>query len=77
MRVFLIFLIIEIKLNIVFAMSIVSCYIKNLSQQYIKVVKIMLRYIKSFRQRNIIYDSQKKLLIEEYSNSNWAGNLKR
>lgn len=42
MTSFIIFSIVEIKLNIAFVILVVSCFIKNLSYKYIKVMKIIL-----------------------------------
>lgn len=68
----LMFFIVEIRPDIVFAISITSCFVKNLEHQYNKAVKTILRYLKSSKEQGIIYSGQNKLLVEEYSNLDWA-----
>lgn len=66
----LIFSIVKTKLNITFATSIISCYIKNSSYQHKKAIKTILKYIKSSKYSKITYNSQKILFVEGYSNLN-------
>lgn len=42
----IIFSMVETKLHIVFAILLISYYIKNLSYQYIKAVKTIFKYLK-------------------------------
>lgn len=60
----LIFLIIKTKVDITFTILTTSHFIKNLSHQYTKAIKIILRYIKGLKKQNITYKGQDKLFIE-------------
>lgn len=50
-----IFLIVKTKLDIIFATSLVSHFIKNLNHQYTKVTKTIFKYLKRLKDRRIIY----------------------
>lgn len=66
----IIFLILETRPNIAFAILVASRFVKNPRSQNTEVIKTILQYFKDFREREIIYDDQEKLLIEGYSDSN-------
>lgn len=66
----LIFSIVEIKLDITFATSIASRFTKNNGHQYIKSMKMILRYLKSMKECEIAYSEQSELLIKGYLDSN-------
>lgn len=51
----LLFLIIEIKLNIIFIIIIINYFAKNLSYIYIKIIKINFKYFKKIKNYIIIY----------------------
>lgn len=74
----LMFSIVEIRLNIAFAISVVSWFAKNPSYQYIEVVKTIIRYLKATRLVGIIYDGEerggKDFIIKEFSDSDYASN---
>lgn len=44
------FLIIETKFNIVFAIFVASYFAKNLGYQYLKAIKIILQYLKGLNK---------------------------
>lgn len=67
------FSIVKTRPNITFATSIASCFAKNLGHQHTKAVKTILQYLKGSKKHEITYGGQNKLLVKEYSNSNWAG----
>ena len=71
----LIFLIVETRPDIAFAILISSRYVKNPRHQHTEAVKTILRYIKGSKYRGITYDGQEKFLVEGYSDSDWAGDL--
>lgn len=64
----LIFSIIETRLDIAFATSVVSRFRKNPSYTHIESVKTILKYLKRTKKQGIIY-GQGTLAIERYSNS--------
>lgn len=64
------FFIIETRLDIFFAILVVSRFTKNLGYQPTKAVKIIFCYLKSLKSWKITYNSQNKLLIERYFDSN-------
>lgn len=66
------FSIVEAKLDIAFPTSVASRFTMNPRSQYTKVVKAILQYLKGFKERKIMYDGQKKLLVESYSNCDWV-----
>ncbi len=72
----LIFSMVETRPDIAFATSITSRYAKNPSHQHTEAVKTILRYMKGSKHRGITYGGQEKLLVEGYSDSDWAGDLK-
>ena len=66
---FVIFLIVETKLDIALTTFLASCFTKNLSYQYTKILKTIFCYLKSLKKQKIIYNGQTKLRIERYSDS--------
>lgn len=62
----IIFLIIEIRPDITFTTSLVNYFIKNLSHQYIKIIKIIFKYLKDLKDKEINYMRNKKLKIKDY-----------
>lgn len=71
----LMFSIVEMRPDIAFATSVASCYAKNPGHQHTEAVKTILMYMKGSRQRGITYGAQEKLLVEGYSDSDWAGDF--
>ena len=71
----LMFSMVETRPDIAFATSVASRYSKNPSHQHTEAVKTILRYMKGSRNRGITYGGQKKLLLEGYSDSDWARDL--
>lgn len=72
----LIFSIVEIKVDIAFATSVVSFFTKDLSWQYTEVVKTIMHYLKVTKTMRIMYSNSEgkdDLIINGYSNSDWAG----
>ena len=67
------FSMVETRPDISFATSVASRFAKNLGHQHTEAVKTILRYLKSSRDRGITYGGQDKLLVEGYSDSDWAG----
>ena len=63
---------VETRPDITFVTSIASRFTKNSGHQHIEEVKTILQYLKDSRERDIIYGGQKKLLVEGYSNLDWA-----
>lgn len=70
----IIFFMIEKMPKITFIISLVSFFAKNLSYQYSKAVKTILKYFKKLKYQDIMYKGRRELKIEKYSNSNWADN---
>lgn len=52
----LIFLMIKMKLDIIFAILVVSYYVKNLNYFFAKIVKTILKYLKKAKKQAIIYN---------------------
>lgn len=72
----LIFSIVEIRPNIAFSITVTARFAKNLSHSHFEVIKSILRYFKGSINCRITYGREKKLIIERYSDSDWAGNKK-
>lgn len=70
---FLMFSMVETRSDIAFAISITSRFAKNSSHQHTEAVKTILRSMKGWRQQRIAYKGQEKLLVEGYSDPDWAG----
>lgn len=69
--------IIKIRPDITFVIFVVSYFTKNLSQQYIKVVKTIMCYLKAIKTIGIIYgniEGNSNLIIKGYTDSNQADN---
>ena len=67
------FSMVETRPDIAFATSVASRFAKNPSHQHTEAVKTILRYLKSSRERGITYGGQDQILVEGYSDSDWAG----
>lgn len=65
----LIFSIVEIRPDIVFTISVTSCFAKNLGYQHTKAIKTILQYLKGLNKQGITYGGQSKLLVEGYFDS--------
>ncbi len=66
------FSMVETRPDIAFATSVAARFAKNPGHQHTEVAKTVLRYLKGSRERGITFDGQDKLLIEGYSDSDWA-----
>ena len=69
----LMFSMVETRPDIAFATSVASRFAKNPGHQHTEAVKTILRYLKGSNERGITYGGQSKLLVEGYSDSDWAG----
>ena len=68
------FSMVETRPYIAFATSVASRFAKNPGHQHTEAVKTILRYLKGSRERGITYGGQEELLlVEGYSDSDWAG----
>lgn len=61
--------IVETKPDITFAILVIARFVKNLSHQYSKAVKIVLQYLEDSKEQRITFDGQDKLFLEGYSDS--------
>lgn len=69
----LMFSMVKTRRDIAFATSIASRFAKNQGHQHTEAVKTILRYLKGSRECGITYGGQSELLVEGYSDSDWAG----
>lgn len=67
----LMFLMVEIRPDITFAISGASRFAKNPSHTHTKAIKTILKYLKGTKDQGIVY-GQGTLAIEGYSDSDWA-----
>lgn len=72
----IIFLMIETRPDIAYAIPVVSYFAKNPSHLHSKVVKIVFRYLKAKRDVGITYKREQggDLIIKRYSDFNWVSN---
>ena len=64
---------IETKLDIINAISIVSRFVQNSNSNYIKVVKRIIVYLNITFEKDIVYNIEKhKLKLQKYYNVNWT-----
>lgn len=70
----IIFSTVKTMFNIAFTTFVANYFIKNPSHQYTKVMITILCYLKGLKKREIIYNDQNKLKVEQYPNFNWASN---
>lgn len=68
------FSMINTRLNIAYAMFIMSCFTKNLSYQYTEVVKTIVEYFKNFYNWEITFDGEEKLPIMGHLDFDWMSN---
>ena len=68
----IIFSMIETRPDIIFTTLLVSRFAKNLSYQYIKAIKTIMKYFKSPKNQRITYSEKEELKIKSYSDSDWA-----
>lgn len=73
---FIIFIIVEIRTDIIFATSITARFAHNPDYQYTKVVKTVMQYFKGSREQGITFRDLGKLLFEGYSDSDWTEDKK-
>lgn len=59
--------------DIAYKTSVVSRFAKKPTHQQTEAVKTILQYPKGSRDRGITYGGEKGLCVEEYSDSDWAG----
>lgn len=67
------FSMVETRPDVAFATSVASRFAKIPGHQHMEAMKTILRYLKGSRDRGITYGGQDQLLMEGYSDSDWAG----
>lgn len=73
----MIFYIVEIRPNIAFFIEIITCFARNPSHAYIKAVKTIFQYFKSFIDYIITYeDNKKNFFSKNYSDFNYVEDKK-
>lgn len=60
----LIFLIVETRLNIIFATALIARFSKNSFHKHTKAVKTIFKYLKSSRKQGIIYGKTSKEAVK-------------
>lgn len=66
----ILFIIIKIKLNIIFIIFLIYYFEINSNYLYSKIIKTILKYFKNLKNKDIIYYNKSKLKIENYLNFN-------
>lgn len=66
------FFMVKTRPDIAFTILVISWFVKNPGYQYNKIVKTILHYLKGSKEQEITYNSQEELLIERYSDFDWA-----
>lgn len=57
----IIFLMIEIRSDIMYITLLISCFSKNLSYYHTKVIKIFLKYLKRLKHKRISYSEREDI----------------
>lgn len=65
--------IVEIRINIAFTTSMVSCFAKNPGPDHFNAVDQILRYLAGSQGRGIIFEREPELCLVGYSDSDYAG----
>jgi hypothetical protein len=65
----------HIRPDIAFAVNVVSQFMHNPSEQHMKAIVRILRYLKSSLGRGIKFEKHGHCEIEGFTNADWAGNI--
>ncbi len=69
----IIYTMVETRIDIAFAMSMVSRFAKNPGPDYFCTVDRILRYLADSLERNITFQGESELNLIKYSDSDWTG----
>jgi hypothetical protein len=69
----LMYIMLKIRSNIIYSISMISRYVFNLTQTHWQAVKRILRYLRETHQMKLMFRETLKFL-KNYTNSNWAEN---
>ncbi len=69
----LMYIMLKIRSNIAYSISMISRYVFNLIQTHWQAVKRIFRYLRKTHQMKLMFREELKLL-KDYTNSNWAKN---
>ena len=61
------------RLDIAFAVSLISQYMQDPFQEHLDVVHRILRYLKTIPGKVIFFGKNEKRGVEAYTNTNWTG----
>ena len=64
---------VETKPDIAFSTAVSSRFLKNPSHQHMEAAKTILNYLKGSKLRGMTYGGGEELMIQSYSDSDWAG----
>lgn len=70
---YIMYAIVETRIDIAFATSMVSRFAKNPSSEHFNAIDQILRYLAGSRGRGITFGGEKELKLVGYSDSDWAG----
>lgn len=69
----LMFSMIETRPDIAFSTAVSSRFLKNPSHQHMEAAKTILNYLKGSKLRGMTYGGGEELMIQSYSDTDWAG----
>ena len=69
----IIYAMVETQIDIAFATSIVSRFVKHPSSEHFNAIDQILRYLAGSPERGITFGGEKELKLIGYSDSDWAG----
>jgi hypothetical protein len=72
----LLYIIFNIKVNIIYIIIKLTCYTFNFNNIYFITVKRIYKYLKSIKDYNIIYYKNKNYFINKYYNTDYISNIK-
>jgi len=62
--------------DLAYVLSVISQFMHSSSEEHMKVVTRILRYLKSSPGKGILFKKGKNLKIEGYTDADWAGSIK-
>jgi hypothetical protein len=72
----LLYIILNTRVNIIYIVIKLACYMSNPNNIYFTAVKKIYKYLKNTKDYDIIYYKNKNYFISGYYNVDYAGNIK-
>ncbi len=66
----------HIKLNVVYVVGVISCFMCDLKQVHLEAAKHILKYLKGTSKFGIYYQEGESNKLKRYTNVDWVGDIK-